>query len=550
MSSLARGLSTARRSTWALALCLTAGAFASGAEPEPQTGPQDPVGEILRRATESVQRITTPVEQADAWLRIGQARARRREKQAASEAFAAAADAAAQVKVRDIVLSRKPHPIIQVAEAQAAAGEREAAHKTFLRGVDLLAAPDFGQRPWDWGKIVLAQIRTQGLDASASTIWRYRKYAEEGRAKDREILRSQVLQARGDFFQITYLMAWCGDYKGAVHDVLTSEDFQGPLTDPEAVRRGFLVELLKTVPRKDGEAARPLFDAARKAVDDAGLPGRPVTGETYWSRADDYGTIAEALARMGRFKEALETISQAPKIKDPPHPLGTRRATIALAYIHIADLQREAGDLAGAIASVDMAVPFCSERGGRVQPWPAHLGVDVLVRAKALDKARDLTEVIFPADKSPEVADVMKADLLEEMAIAEAVPHGPQASRVTFDAAFREANACLAAALRIPEERRRYWTKPEPATHSATTAARIRTRLGDKDGALRVIESLPNAEMRDEVRRGLAIARAEAGQWNEAFAIIGSIEADAIRDRAWIDVGAEVPVRGPDGGSR
>jgi hypothetical protein len=49
-------------------------------------------------------------------VRIGQARARRGEATAASEAFAAAADAAAQVRVRDL-WNNAPHPIIRVAEA-------------------------------------------------------------------------------------------------------------------------------------------------------------------------------------------------------------------------------------------------------------------------------------------------------------------------------------------------------------------------------------------------------------------------------------------------
>jgi hypothetical protein len=511
--------------------------------PRAETAPAaDPIAEPLRRATEAARRIAGPAERADAWVRIGQARARRGEATAASEAFAAAADAAAQVCVRDL-RNNAPHPIIRVAEAQAAAGERDAAHKTFLRGVDLLSAPDFGRRPRDWGKIVLAQIRTEGVAAADETIRRYRHYAEEGRAKDLEIMRSQALQSRGDYFQATWLRAWCGDYAGAVREILANEEFEGPLTDPQAVRRGNLVMLLDIVPRKDWEAARPLFVAARKEVDDAGLPGRPTTGESYWSRADDYAAIAVGLARMGHFAEALETIGRAALITEPPPPLGTRRSSIALAYIKIADLQREAGDRAGTIASIHAAVPFCSERGGRVRPWPTHLAVDVLVRARALVEARKLTDVIFPPENSPEVADRMKADLLEEIADAEERAGDPATARATFEAALREAEACLAAAAKIPEQRRRYWTKPEPVTRSAITAARIRARLGDPDGARRMIDALPTAQTRDDGRKGLAVARARANDWPGAVAILEAIETPEVRDHAWIDVATIIPAK-------
>jgi hypothetical protein len=252
------------------------------------------------------------------------------------------------------------------------------------------------------GKIVLAQIRTEGVAAAEETIRRYRQYAEEGRAKDLEIMRSHAVQSRGDYYQATWLRAWCGDYAGAVPGILANDEFDGPPTDLQAVRRANLVMLLDIVPRKDWEAARPLFVAARKEVDDAGLPGRPTTGESYWSRADDYGAIAVGLARMGRFAEAIETIGRATLITEPPNPLGTRRSSIARAYIMIADLQREAGDRAGAITSIHAAVPFCGERGGRVRPWPTHLAVDVLVRARALIEARKLTDVIFPPENSPD----------------------------------------------------------------------------------------------------------------------------------------------------
>ncbi|QEH37476.1 hypothetical protein OJF2_60670 [Aquisphaera giovannonii] len=510
----------------------------------PEGHAEDLQGEALARAAEAAARVEGRVDRAEAWLKIGEARVRRREPAAARAAFEAAAGVALQIHPREVAVRyNRSHPVILVAQAQAASGDREAAHATFLRGVEMLSAPDqFGNRPWDWGPIVRAQIQLEGRDAADSTIRRYRAYAEEGLARDRETLRSGVLKARGDFFEATRLRAWCGDYAGAVRDILNNEDFVGPLgDDPDSSRRFSLVHLLNDVPASDREAANPLLAAARKAVDDAGLPGRPVAGESCWQRAEQYCTIAVTLSRLGRFAEALETIAQAAGVPEPPPPNGGYRHTIARSYVLIAEDLRAAGDREGSLATLRKAIPFYSEpRGGRLTTSVANLTRGFL-RLRAFDEARRLIEEAYPRWRRPTLESRTRLKLLESLADAQVDAGERAAAVVTLESALADAEMWRVGAVEIPENQRRFWSKPEPVILYAIAAARIRARLGEAVGARRLIESLKPGEPRDEGRRGFAVARAEAGDWTEALSMVRAIADPKIRDRAWIEVATVEP---------
>lgn len=178
-----------------------ANAPAAKADPPRSQAPAKPPGSrtLLPRAFDEAFRaaraIKAPADRAEAlltlaWSQVDQSpiAARKTLLEARAAAEAIPPDSARII----------PHPIVRIAEAQAAAGDREAAHQTFQAAVRMIAAESEGRQFQEWLNLRHRQLKVESRLAMVDTFRGFRRVCETGEGWNRDTVIALDAAISGD----------------------------------------------------------------------------------------------------------------------------------------------------------------------------------------------------------------------------------------------------------------------------------------------------------------------------------------------------------------
>jgi RNA polymerase sigma factor (sigma-70 family) len=324
----------------------------------PKAGPKE--ADLLKQAAEAAQSIDDPTHKVWVLLSVAEAQARAKDKDASAKTFADALQAAKEVTAYD-----KWHRFIDVAEAQAKAGDVKGAKET----ADLIE-DNLGNRDSALARIAIAQVRAGDLKGAEETIasvstdpWkgealRTLAAAQAGAGKLKEAAKTAA-GITDDLSRVVALLSIARAHRAAKDDKAAAElirearkEVEGieenEKTDTRAVADGALAEGLAEA--GDAKEARKLAGAIKKEM---------------W-RAGALWRVVKAQAGAGDVKGALET---AKTIEDEPYQES--------AIQEVLTAQVRAGDLKGALKTFEgLKRPF----------WRAEALIEI---AKAQAKSGD-----------------------------------------------------------------------------------------------------------------------------------------------------------------
>lgn len=392
-----------------------------------------------------------------------------------------------------------PYPIVRIAEAQAAAGDREAAHQTFQAALRMIAAESEGRQAQEWINLLPRQLKVESRLAMVDTLRGFRRVCEEGDGWDRD--RVIALDA-----------ALSGDVEKAVNEITSRKANDPRFADGvpgnlDVWRCDRLLDVMGYFGRDERAKLRPVRAEIRKLV--GILSVRHV-------RPQILQELAEQEARLGLYNEAVATADAIdPKDADRPgDPIMPDRGSFKKveAYASIASRRLRAGDREGARRTARQAIEAAGARAGRPAPLgPTFEAIDVLIRAGELEEARRaIDSVAFPPSA---------VYLLQKLSRAEA-RRGSAA----------QARDALTKALKIARENHQ----------SAETVAEIQAEMGDIAAAIETVNTL-EPDKRPQALGRVAVGLATAGRLDDAVPVVEKISDPAIRGRTWIDIVAWSP---------
>ena len=414
-----------------------------------------------------------------------------------AEARATVAEAyGAAVAIRPDAAPIIPHPIVLIGQAEAAFGDREAAHRTFEQAVRMISAEDDGRQIGDWINMVPIQRAVESRAAMAGTLRAFRNHCErdEHWGPDRLIGIDAALS---------------GNVDEAIREITTRKiddpRFRGEIpVDLEHWRCNWLLSVLSYFGRDERDRIRPVLAEVRRIIDG---PLRPRL------RPAKLQELANTEARLGLFNEAVATAEAI----DPGdgNDLATGDDRLANggifkkveAFAGVAETRLEAGDFQGARRTAGRAIEVARAAKAEARPdFPLYRAIKVLIRTDDLEGGRRAIELL----RWPPLVVVA----LREQARAEARLGDPGRARATRARA-------LDIARRSAEE--------------AATVAELQAEMGDVAGASRTLDAITGKEKDDALCR-LAGALASGGQLDAAIAVAERLTDPVGKARAWIGI--------------
>ncbi len=295
--------------------------------------------DILRIAYEQAERfvrtIEDPAERAEHLLSLGIARTRQGSLPEAKAILNEAVSAAAKIPEDSRYIS--PHPIIRIAEAQAKAGDHEAAHWTFQRAVQIMSSGKRGSYYNDWFNLLPIQVATEGRARMAHTFAAYRQFVENGE-----------YFGDSDRDDLAVLRAAESGSTDAVLKVINSPEFGSSSNNPERRRIDGLLKAVACFGPEERDRVRPLLSEARKSIG---------ANTDRMIRTGQLRNLAVEEARLGLFADAVASAASIVPEDYPAQPShGGGIFQKSLALLDIADHQIRVGDRDGARSTVRKAL--------------------------------------------------------------------------------------------------------------------------------------------------------------------------------------------------
>jgi RNA polymerase sigma factor (sigma-70 family) len=391
-----------------------------------------------------------------------------------------------------------PHPIIRIAEAQAQAEDRVAAHQTFLRAIETVRALPVDRQLSEWINFIPIQVKTEGHAAAVEAIDAYRRFLTTEHVPPFERTHPFVIQLRAE----------AGDFEGALAEFRDVDDFFGPVV---TYRYDALVGIARALQPGDEARDEVLREVSQAvlAVEHPEMKGHYLSG------------LAEVLIRLGRLDEASTMVSVIEPGDEPREFADLGRDQKGLTLLDLAEARLKAGDRAGAKRSAAEAIDVIEDIDGyQLKGYALERAAHLLAELGEFDRARRLIDDEMRAYHRP-------ASLRW---LAE------QQERTGAKEAARET---LRAAIRLDEDRRRERrAKPDPSAppidqpamieaELAQLRAIVEAQLGDLPAAWRALDVLTEEKARNEAIQAVAVSRASAGDVASAMTI-----ADRMTDRA------------------
>ncbi|SIO41760.1 BlaR1 peptidase M56 [Singulisphaera sp. GP187] len=264
---------------------------------------------LFREAKKGVQAIKEKTGRVMALIQIAEAQARTGDRDAAGQTLAEAATIAREIRNEDS--KSVPHPLYFIAEAQAEAGFRNeaiASLRTLLQIAETPPQREFKKgefnnsevnKPTHYRMMVGAQARLGDEEGVRLTLEKGRRFHASNQDKLREISTSRLLVA---------LQASSRDLIGALRMLDDPALFQG--RNAVSDRHFALLDLVRELKAGDDQAAAPILERAKQSTEvNTDEVRKPWAKERYGngSQNHDLGIIAMAEARLGRFSEAAKT---------------------------------------------------------------------------------------------------------------------------------------------------------------------------------------------------------------------------------------------------
>ncbi len=392
-----------------------------------------------------------------------------------------------------------PYPIVRIAEAQAAAGDRDAAHQTFQAAVRMIVGESEGRQLQEWLNLRHRQLKVESRAAMADTFRECRRFNESIGIWGRDSV-------------IALDAALSGDVEKAVKEITSRKANDPRFADGvpgnlEVWRCDRLLDVMEYFGRDERAKLRPVRDEIRKIA--GALNDRLL-------RPQILQELADQEARLGLYNEAVATADaiDPSDTANPNNPdlddFGSFKKVEA--YASIASRRLEAGDREGARRTARQAVEAARlPEGGSRQTGPLHEAVDVLVRTGDRDEARQAVDsVTWPPSA---------IYFLRKLARAEA-RRGSAA----------QARDALTKALKMARDNHQ----------PAETIAEIQAEMGDIAAAIETVNTL-EPDKRPQALGRVAVGLATAGRLDDAVPVVEKISDPAIRGRAWIDIVAWFP---------
>ena len=151
-----------------------------------------------------------------------------------------------------------PHPIIRIAEAQAKVGDRDAAHRMFLRAVKVVASETLGRQEANWINLIPIQVAIEGRGNMAHTFPMYGRFLEtRGKA------RFGASFARNDL--LIHEVAESGRPEDILK-LVRSPDFGAGRDDLDSFRINAVLKAISYFGPDERDRVRPLLREARNLI--------------------------------------------------------------------------------------------------------------------------------------------------------------------------------------------------------------------------------------------------------------------------------------------
>lgn len=443
------------------------------------------------------------------------------------------------------------YALIQIAAARARLGDRDAARQTFQEAIALgetVSMDDSRYSPHILHWIAKEQVRYGFRDEAAETLRTLLRIAEApvrrairktdfyidiiktqvemgDRAGARETLRlarryymtskDQNISAFAPMWLVQF-QAMSGDLAGALRMIDDPEMFKDRNPkNVQSLRHGALFSIVRAIGPSNREGADAVLEAARRAID--------ANKDDQGFRIQDLRTIAEALARLGRFDEARQTAGAidaenlpgqiAESAKD--RFLDEQRFQKAIAFAGIAEAQVEAGDLDGARQTAREVVKVVAATQAERYKW-APLGRAIQVLAKAGEPA----EVLRLADT---ISPTLRVGTYVAVAEAQRKAGDEAGARETLQAALKSVRERIAATKPVePDDSASAGQYPE-RNQLLGEAGYLQALLGDVKGAIETVRGINEGGQELEALKRLAVARAAADDLDGALEVVGQI---------------------------
>ncbi|MEW4566945.1 sigma-70 family RNA polymerase sigma factor [Tautonia sp. JC769] len=595
VAALARGvihaMFLAKLKTTAAALVLGTGLCAAGAaavvvaqgsnpgnppgstsrEPSPVPNRQAPAlsaEAIDQRAEAIAASLDDPERRAEVLLRLGQARSQRGQSAEALEALSLARASAERIPAE--ALRGFTYPMTRIASAQAKAGDREAALKSFRAAIPIIEAMDDDRQRREWQILIAMWGKWMGREGIRAVADPYLAFVE----------RSGLGEPEATLIRVGILTR-SGEVARAIRDVKAAAHLQFPEGAPDRRRAllaiaesllpeddEFLTEILAeidTTIRAEGElrqerteqeayinnidfhtlaqvlARHGRFDDAIETMirAEGELRQERVEQET-WRRNGDLSSLAQVLARHGRFDDAFETIRRI-EMSGPSNMTENYKNMSAFLIELIAQAQLDRGDREGARETLEEAREAIeSIEGHELRSFPIRVAAEEYLRLGEIEAAEALAAELV------ERGDAESNDWLR-LHKARRASGDDQGGRAALQNGLERAEAELRTII-IRES-----SKPDrpdgwdpllftttPVVQAATNLARIRLKLDGPRAAIETAAQLPE-EARAEFLPDLAGLLAEDGKLDAARGVIQSIDDPELRDRAIVRVALAMP---------
>ncbi len=441
------------------------------------------------------------------------------------------------------------YALIQIAAARARLGDRDAARQTFQEAIALgetVSMDDSRYSPHILHWIAKEQVRYGFRDEAAETLRTLLRIAEApvrrairktnfyidviktqvemgDRAGARETLRlarryymtskDQNISAFAPMWLVQF-QAMSGDLAGALRMIDDPEMFKDRNPkNVQSLRHGALFSIVRAIGPSNREGADAVLEAARRAID--------ANKDDQGFRIQDLRTIAEALARLGRFDEARQTagaidaeslpdqIAEAAKARF----LDEERFQKAVAFAAIAEAQVKAGDMAGAPHTAREVIKVVAlTQDETYKGSPRGRAIQVLAKAGEPAEALRLVDTMSPTQR-----------VANYRAVA-------QARRQAGDEAG--ARETLYAALKMAREQIAD-TKPVAPDGSPSAnqernellgeVGALQALLGDVQGAIETVRVINEGDQEIEALKRVAVDLATADDLDGAMEVVGQI---------------------------
>ena len=453
--------------------------------------------DVLQIAYEQAERFSRSIEdsaeRAEHLLSLGIARTRQGRLPEAQAILNEAVNAAANIPKNSHRII--PHPIIRIAEAQAEAGDREAAHRTFLRAVQVVASDEPGEQADNWINLIPRQLAIEGRARMAHTFAVYRRFTE---SEDGDAVRDQDTATALDAAQ-------SGNPDSALK-VIQAPTFGSDGPNPDHRRFLALFEVVSYFGPDERDRVRPLLSEARKLID---------ATDRVRTRSLQFEELAREEARLGLFSDAVAS-AEAIVTKNLPHEderiQGFNCESRAL--LDIAEKQLRAGDQDGAKSAARRAmVVIDASKSLSHESFRLVQLADLLIRVEDLDAAREIiNRISFPDEASYKMRRVARR----------------QAKAGNHAAAKASWNRALEIAARGSQER-------------TVTTAEIQAEMGDLARALRTLDTITDEAEKQEAFCSVAIALASVGNLDAVESVVAKITSSEVKDRIWFGIACGAP---------